>query len=483
MVQGANRGNDRDAADSTPEVEKELDEAGLQLSPSTGAEGSSTSPDVAHQDPHDWITLIYEEYLGGESVAGSNLANSSALEVMPEDRASDDISLEGAVSLPSTALGHLAGISPQSLVDWTVGERHLLNHFLQSVSRSLVVVKDDENPFIGIVVPMALGNDAVRHALTALSACHLARIYPEFERNVLRHRSHALDRLKSKSGSGPATSSTLAATLLLCLLEICEGGSRRWLLYLQGARAILSDMRLLNPDKTLRFFIDLHDYLCCVGSVTQATVPHPLSQSMGVMDVGPSGMHPLFGFGSDLYLCLARINQLDIRLEDNSLLLDGESCRDIQAEARAIELALQSWAPPDGDLSVNRDEAKATAFAVQWAAMLRLREVTPLQHCDGIDRNQRPIDYILSALSLIRSGSQAESHLLFPLLMAGVFATTKASRLTLDVRLNMMKTTIGFGHIASGHQLLDQVWRRANKGEKWRWRDLVRLVAPGLILF
>jgi transcriptional activator protein UGA3 len=201
------------------------------------------------------------------------------------------------------------------------------------------------------------------------------------------------------------------------------------------------------------------------------------------MDVGPSGMHPLFGFGSDLYHCLARINHLAIRLEADPPLLSGEAYQDAQAEAQAIELALQSWAPPDGDLSVNRDEATATAFAVQWAAMLRLREIAPFQHGDGIDRNQGPIDYILSAVSLVRSGSQAEAHFLFPLLMAGVFATTKASRLTLDVRLNMMKTTIGFGHIACGHRLLDQVWRRANKGEKWRWRDLMRLVAPGLILF
>jgi hypothetical protein len=225
--------NRREATESTPEGEEEEEEEeeqeDFQLSPGTNAEISSAIPaeppyqpssGVAHQAPYDWITLIDEEYLSGESSAGSILANSSALDVLPGDRASDDIPLEGAVSLPSTALGHLAGISPHSLEGWTVGERHLLNHFLQSVSRSLVVVKDDENPFIGIIVPMALENDAVRHALTALSACHLARIYPDFKRNVLRHRSHALGYLKGELGPNTATLSALAATLLLCLLEV-----------------------------------------------------------------------------------------------------------------------------------------------------------------------------------------------------------------------------------------------------------------------
>lgn len=69
---------------------------------------------------------------------------------------------------------------------------------------------------------MALENDSVRHALIALSACHLARMYPNFEQNVLMHRSHALECLKQELGSGVATVSALATTLLMCLVEVCS---------------------------------------------------------------------------------------------------------------------------------------------------------------------------------------------------------------------------------------------------------------------
>lgn len=208
-------------ASKSPEQQEEVVS---QPSPTPDG-GRSISPPghglkATHPPPNDWIALIDEEYLSGASSAGSNLANSSALDVLPEDRASDEVALDGAIALPSTALGHLAGISSGSLEGWTIGERYLLNHFLQSVSRALVVVKDDENPFISIIVPMALENDAVRHALTALSACHLARIYPDFERNLLRHRSHALEHLKRELGPDMATLSALGATLLLCLLEV-----------------------------------------------------------------------------------------------------------------------------------------------------------------------------------------------------------------------------------------------------------------------
>jgi transcriptional activator protein UGA3 len=168
----------------------------------------------------DWISVIDEEYQTESSTKGTSLANSSALDVQPEGRASDDIAADDSISLPSTALGNLAGITPASLQGWTIGERHLLNHFLQYVARSLVLVEDDENPFIASIVPMALDNDTVRHALLALSACHLSRIYPDFERNLLRHRSLALLHLKAELETSRDTTRSLAATLLLCLLEV-----------------------------------------------------------------------------------------------------------------------------------------------------------------------------------------------------------------------------------------------------------------------
>ena len=131
----------------------------------------------------------------------------------------DDAGLDAY--LPPTALNNLTGITPATLRPWKVAERHLLNHFLQSVSRALVVVDDNDNPFLSVIVPLALENTTVKHALLALSACHLSQVYPEWGKDVLDHRSRALECLKDEIEDLEHVLWSLAATLLMCLLEVC----------------------------------------------------------------------------------------------------------------------------------------------------------------------------------------------------------------------------------------------------------------------
>jgi transcriptional activator protein UGA3 len=167
----------------------------------------------------DWVALIEYENLGGLS-RPATLANSVALVDLPVPSPKDD-ELGYATFLPATALNNLTGVTLDALRSWTIGERHLLNHFLQSVSRALVLVEDEDNPFLRVIVPMALENSMVRHALVALSACHLSRVYPTFEHALLVHRSHALLALKTELVDDGIVEWALATTLLLCLTEVC----------------------------------------------------------------------------------------------------------------------------------------------------------------------------------------------------------------------------------------------------------------------
>lgn len=100
------------------------------------------------------------------------------------------------------------------------GERHLLDHFLHVVARVLVVVDDGVNPFLHHLVPMAVSHQPVRHALTALSASHLANVYPDFRRDCFEHQSLALKGLKTALSLTDSISCALATTLILCLLEV-----------------------------------------------------------------------------------------------------------------------------------------------------------------------------------------------------------------------------------------------------------------------
>jgi hypothetical protein len=98
-------------------------------------------------------------------------------------------------------------------------------------------------------------------------------------------------------------------------------------------------------------------------------------------------------------------------------------------------------------------------------------------------RTKAPTENIVSALSLIRPGSQMETHILFPLFMAGVGSVTKANRLTLEYRISIMETTIGFGNVVSAHKIMEETWRRHISGDYVEWESLMQTRNPGLLLF
>lgn len=186
---------------------------------------SSSSPPSSSSTPTlllDWVAL-FEDQDHHERTKSSSLAQSVALVNLPMGCHGDD-KLGLALLLAPTALNGLAGITPDNIASWTISQRHLLNHFLQSVSRALVVVDNDAaNPLLRVMVPLALENLAVKHALLALSACHLSQVYLEWEKDVLDYRSCALQDLKEEMadmGTGNSTVSALASTLLQCLLEV-----------------------------------------------------------------------------------------------------------------------------------------------------------------------------------------------------------------------------------------------------------------------
>jgi transcriptional activator protein UGA3 len=171
-----------------------------------------------HTSVADWVDLI--EYEGLEdSPMSRGLVSSAALVDLPIPKKEEDI-VAYATFLPATALNNLAGVRPSSLSTWDLGERHLLNHFLQSVSRALVLVQDDNNPFLRAVVPIALDNTMVKHSLLALSACHISSVYPVFKRDLLRHRNRALSILQTTVDENESVEEALLTTMLLCLADV-----------------------------------------------------------------------------------------------------------------------------------------------------------------------------------------------------------------------------------------------------------------------
>lgn len=67
---------------------------------------------------------------------------------------------------------------------------------------------------------MALDVKSVRHAMLALTACHLCKLYPMFEDTLIRQHSLALNHLKIDLESKYRVPYALTTSLLLCLFGV-----------------------------------------------------------------------------------------------------------------------------------------------------------------------------------------------------------------------------------------------------------------------
>lgn len=195
---------------------------------------------------------------------------------------------------------------------------------------------------------------------------------------------------------------------------------------------------------------------------------------------GKTPIHPLYGVGEDIYKLISEINQW---LRQHVALGSAAAMDELHKySALQIDRRLREWALSDDCIyDKGLSELSAAADALRWAAIMRLSQASHNNSTLG-NSSTMEIDKILSALSQIRSGSHVETQLVFPLFMAGVNSPDKASRLTVEYRLNVIECTKGFGNIVCAHRLLDEVWARANERQAVHWEVVMHRQFPDLVL-
>ena len=254
-----------------------------------------------------------------------------------------------------------------------------------------------------------------------------------------------------------------------------------WLLHLHGAYALLQQSQeFYDTDPQLSALIEMYNYICCMASLTCEKVP-PKFALRPPADFGDEhlNIHPLLGHSAESYWHLGNFNELCNRLQSEDTV---STIRQVKKGAQSIELALQAGKPLHSpSLPRPMVEARAAALTTRWAVIMRLQKFSQ-STTNNETQPKHATDSILSAMSLIRPGSETEARLLFPLFMAGTGSDTKVNRLTVEYRINVMETTVGFRNIVVAHRLLDEIWRRSNEGTVVDWEHLMRTKYPSLVL-
>lgn len=316
------------------------------------------------------------------------------------------------------------------------------------------------------------------------------------EKASLTENQTALVALNKLIASGLKTSffreQALAAILLFCIIDIREGNSLKWSWHIAAAKAIITSDNQSSTASTHTsswpFLLDVFEYVDYIITISMCKPPlidheslrpqedpiAPPTPSSPTPALSKSQYNAIFGVARPLFRTIGQISELSSRRGERT-----NPGFDVQFRqmAKNIETKLRAWSPPhhegppsmdssssDSETVYERDlrEASHAALAIKWASLLRLHQIVEgyaLPHPVPSECLQN----ILDNMRQIRIGSAVESLMVFPLIMAGSVALSRDDRMTIRSRWLIIERTIGFGNLAKGGVLQEQVWNDMDK--------------------
>jgi hypothetical protein len=381
------------------------------------------------------------------------------------------------------------------LVDGIDGavDQLFFHHFTTHVGKVLSLT-DHQNPFLDIIVPMAMGHVGLMHSLLYLSgSCLIANESTpnsEWEERQEHHSSRAMrllqqDLADSAEATGNAVATigdpSIAQTLILCLQTVCAGdvtGSYRF--HLNAMKEMLTQRKLSFPNEQLRQFILefllYHDYSSSITSLI-----NPLDQrSFDLMDgfrlpefmIQPQAgallgvMDGLFGFISRIRLLRDEIRKR--RQMGQGHWWDSPTIND----AFAIDNALRNW------------ECIHTPESPRFAASLLYRQCTwiylhrTIQLSKPSPTFKQAVDEGLQYLRMLpeTDDGSTQSILLMPLFLLGCAAFEAEQRPEISAAFQRLQDWSSFGNIKYAREIVQQLWNMMDEGreeETWDWETLI----------
>lgn len=372
-----------------------------------------------------------------------------------------------------------------SLIDGVVTpvDKLLLDHYHSRVSRILTVWEDDNhNPFQEILLPMALRDKALMHAILALSGSHLLQSpdqsISKYELAKGEHLGNALTslRLGLEKRNNAAEKTDAATSVVLLLDNICSGDTTgTYRIHLDAARNILADHQDIAPDHPdvpiVRFLYEFVEYHDIIGMITSLEGPVVPTLSLPAVETTDSAFDSsLMGVLDGLFVHVSEITR--IRNEKRALLrrgLDGYNF-ELYLRAMKVENAIREWQPNQVEGSPRHTGGLLYRHCA-WVYLFRTMEV---------GRNPKikvAVDQCLELLRAIPENSGVHAILLLPLFLIGCAAFEEDQRPDIRRRFEHLQEWSSLGNIRHAYNVVQEMWRLMDTrpdDESWDWAHVMK---------
>ncbi|KAF7719733.1 Acriflavine sensitivity control protein [Penicillium ucsense] len=300
----------------------------------TIAEASSSS---ANSSPSSGIYTSPESDAYAQELTEDNMGHSTTVHSGPSELASSGNTDNRLVHLPGNGSFSSYNPAPWGLIDpllkdMSQASRFYIHHYNQNMAHDFVVYRQSKNPWRNII-PLVGESPLLAHALCAMSAVHYslmldsdssqmpwssnnpltrkgtplspndlqALVFPASQRrsssqafqHFLEFKQRTLHQL-SKDLRNPVMQRddrTLAAIVVLALVDVFESGSGAWSYHIEGAKKLLRDRPENHPGQ--RILDDLETFAidgCLIMEIMGSTLARPgaLSKPFFSAAMGPA---------------------------------------------------------------------------------------------------------------------------------------------------------------------------------------------------
>lgn len=341
----------------------------------------------------------------------------------------------------------------------------------------ILSIKDGpgENPWREMILPLAQESPALWHAVSAMAAFHSAKQLPAMERQGLQHMNQSgrhffndVARMKTET----ALATTLALAFAMSWDHRPEPGGKNP--HIRGAKTLfLEVVKKYNrtPPKSkdfprLSFLCNTWLYVNVIAQLTSldeddanelnTDLPsHPLPQYIEI--------DPLLGSARSLFPLIGRVASVIRKVYSSS-----SNSMDICREAELLQMAVENWMPPLGEMprvedpSLEVRHSLQTAEAYRWATLLYLHQAVP----EIPSRTTATLAHrILECLKSVPVSSRAIVIQIFPLMAAGCEAVGE-DRIWVRNRWDTMKTRMKIGNLDRCWDVVKEVWHLRDDDEE-----------------
>ncbi|KAK2769481.1 C6 transcription factor [Colletotrichum kahawae] len=352
--------------------------------------------------------------------------------------------------------------------------RGLFHHYVHRTNKVMAVCQGNKNPFLAELIPMAMSNDLILHALLALSGVHQADLAgAPVDKLTWVHYGQAIQGQKfgltlMAQGDKEPLVPLLVTAIILCATETFRfSAGTQALSHLKAVRVLLHEASSLSNSQlgpeTRAFLNERYAYIMTLAHISMGQesdqwVQDDIAQLFPTSQAEPE-IHMISGCVHELFGLVPMVSVVARRTRDE--LQQGIGLGEAVIECWRLRSIISSWRPRSDD-EVYRlcGQLYQQTLLVYLESALESEPGRPSTHGSGLSLTEKTLDGFIHFLGKVPVDSPISTSMCWPLAIFGSCARSIEHRNAISRRLEELSLMYATQSVRDTQRLLEMIWEQ-----------------------